>query len=220
MSGSLSHGGNLDSHMNLTLLQYGVALTGCIGSGKSSVSAILRGKGYVVLCADEIAHTILQASVNEVALTFGSEFVREGIVDRKALGTLVFGDKNARKKLESLLHPKIHQAILYATRELESQQKCYFLDIPLFFESGGREKYPVCKILLVYAPKDQCLERIIARDSLSRESAQARIDAQMDIEQKCAMSDYVIKNVDNKMALKALVEEALEKLEDSMQTGK
>ena len=64
------------------------------------------------------------------------------------------------------------------------------------------------------------MERIIARDSLSRESAQARIDAQMDIEQKCAMSDYVIKNVGNKMALKALVEEALEKLEHSMQTGK
>lgn len=219
MSGSLSRGENLDS-MNLAPLEYGVALTGCIGSGKSSVSAILRDKGYVVLCADEIAHTILQASANEVTLTFGAEFVREGIVDRKALGTLVFGDKNARKKLESLLHPKIHQAILHTARELESQQKCYFLDIPLFFESGGREKYPVCKILLVYAPKGQCLERIIARDSLSKESAQARIDAQMDIEQKCAMSDYVIKNVGDKMALKALVEEALEKLEDSMQIGK
>lgn len=198
---------------NPQILRYGVALTGCIGSGKSSVATILKGKGYVVLCADEVAHMILQASASEVAHIFGAQCVRDGIVDRKALGAIVFSDKDARRKLESLLHPKIRRAILSNARVLETMHRWYFLDIPLFFESGGRESYPVSQVVLVYAPREQCLERVIKRDMIDTESAQARIDAQMDIEQKCAMSEYVIDNTRGKEALDGAVSEILERLE-------
>ncbi|WP_394909256.1 dephospho-CoA kinase [uncultured Helicobacter sp.] len=194
-------------------LHYGIALTGCIGSGKSSVSAILKAKGYVVLCADEVAHRILQESASEVAQAFGAECVRDGVVDRKALGAIVFGDKRARLRLESLLHPKIRKRLLANALALESTHRWYFLDIPLFFESGGRESYPVSKVALVYAPKEQCLARILKRDRLDRESAQARINAQMDIEQKRVMSDYIIDNTGDKEALEGLVGEVLERLE-------
>ncbi|WP_394994258.1 dephospho-CoA kinase [uncultured Helicobacter sp.] len=205
---------SLDSDFSAPLnLVYGVALTGCIGSGKSSVSAILKERGYVVICADEVAHRILQASASEVAQAFGTECVRDGVVDRKALGAIVFGDESARKKLESLLHPKIRKEILSRALELELEQKVYFLDIPLFFESGGRQSYPVSKIVLVYAPKQQCLARILKRDGLERESAQARINAQMDIEQKRAMSDYIIDNTGEREALEGLVGEVLAKIE-------
>lgn len=204
----------LDSDFGAPLnLAYGIALTGCIGSGKSSVSAILKGRGYVVLCADEVAHRILQASASEVAQIFGAYVVRDGVVDRKALGALVFGDKEARLRLESLLHPKIRKEMFSRALVLESTKKWYFLDIPLFFESGGKQSYPVSKIVLVYAPKEQCLERILERDRLDRESAQARINAQMDIEQKRVMSDYIIDNTGDKEALEGLVSEVLGRLE-------
>lgn len=201
------------SEANLQNLTYGIALTGCIGSGKSSVSAILKDRGYVVLCADEVAHRILQASASEVAQIFGAYVVRDGVVDRKALGALVFGDKEARLRLESLLHPKIRKEMFSRALVLESTKKWYFLDIPLFFESGGKQSYPVSKIVLVYAPKEQCLARILKRDRLDRESAQARINAQMDIEQKRVMSDYIIDNTGDKEALEGLVSEVLERLE-------
>ncbi|WP_394951549.1 dephospho-CoA kinase [uncultured Helicobacter sp.] len=204
----------LDSDFGAPLnLAYGIALTGCIGSGKSSVSAILKDRGYVVLCADEVAHRILQASASEVAQIFGAYVVRDGVVDRKALGALVFGDKEARLRLESLLHPKIRKEMFSRALVLESTKKWYFLDIPLFFESGGKQSYPVSKIVLVYAPKEQCLARILKRDRLDRESAQARINAQMDIEQKRVMSDYIIDNTGDKEALEGLVSEVLERLE-------
>lgn len=207
-----------DSHTSLAVvapqnLHYGIALTGCIGSGKSSVSAILKSKGYIVLCADEVAHRILQESASEVARVFGMECVCDGIVDRKALGAIVFGDKQARLRLESLLHPKIRKTLLANALALESTHRWYFLDIPLFFESGGRQSYPVSKIMLVYAPREQCLARIIKRDASSAESAKARIDAQMDIEQKRTMSEYLIDNTGEKAALEGLVSEVLERIE-------
>ena len=113
------------------------------------------------------------------------------------------------------MHPKIRAEILSRALELELEQKVYFLDIPLFFESGGRQSYPVSKIVLVYAPKQQCLARILKRDGLERESAQARINAQMDIEQKRAMSDYIINNTGEREALEGLVGEVLAKIEST-----
>ena len=191
-------------------LHYGVVLTGCIGSGKSTVSKILQDLGHSVICADSIAHSILQSCAQEVAQLFGDEVCENGVVNRKALGAIIFHNKQAKKQLESLLHPKITDEILTQARELEIQRKLYFLDIPLFFESGGKQKYPVRFCLVVYAPKEICLERILARDTLDMTNAKARIDSQIDIEVKKAQADFVITNTQSLAQLQSQTHKILE----------
>lgn len=191
-------------------LHYGVVLTGCIGSGKSTVSKILQDLGHSVICADSIAHSILQSCAQEVTQLFGNEVCENGVVNRKALGAIIFHNKQAKKQLESLLHPKITDEILTQARELEAQRKLYFLDIPLFFESGGKQKYPARFCLVVYAPKEVCLERILARDALDMANAKARIDSQIDIEVKKAQADFVITNTQSLAQLQSQTHKILE----------
>lgn len=191
-------------------LYYGVVLTGCIGSGKSTVSKNLQDMEYSVICADSIAHTVLQSCAAEVAQIFGEGVLENGVVNRKALGEIVFNDKRAKKQLESLLHPKITREILSKARELEVKRKLYFLDIPLFFELGGKQKYPARFCLVVYAPKQTCLERIVARDCLDLQSATLRIDSQMDIEWKKTQADFVIANTQGLKELQNQTNEVIE----------
>ncbi|PAF48409.1 dephospho-CoA kinase [Helicobacter sp. 12S02634-8] len=194
-------------------LQYAIALTGGIGSGKSTVSSMLALYGYTTIDADKIAHTLLEANQAALIEHFSTAILdTDGKIDRKKLGKLIFTDTNARKKLEGLLHPQIHQKILSCAKELEGHQKYYFLDIPLFFETGGRERYGVKKVVLVYAPYEiQCM-RIMARDTLSKEEASQRLAAQMDIEHKKLQSDYILINSQDLKALQKEVEKFLHTL--------
>ncbi len=191
-------------------LHYAVVLTGCIGSGKSTVGKILQDLGYSVICADSIAHSVLQSCAQEVVQLFGDEVCENGIINRKALGAIIFHNKQAKKQLESLLHPKITDAILTQARELEAQRKLYFLDIPLFFESGGKHKYPARFCLVVYAPKEVCLERVLARDTLDMTNAKARIDSQIDIEVKKTQADFIITNTQTLAQLQSQTHKVLE----------
>jgi dephospho-CoA kinase len=168
-----------------------VALTGGIATGKSTVAKIFRSFGYTVIDADAIAHEILKTQVKAIGKEFGKAFIVSGSVDRKALGALVFSDSAERKKLEALLHPLIRLEIEKRAAEEEKQAKPYFVDIPLFFETEG---YPIKKSLLVYASKEQQLRRLISRDSHSEAEALARIEAQMSIEEKRTLAQYVIDN--------------------------
>jgi len=171
---------------------YAVALTGGIATGKSSVAKIFRSFGYTVIDADAIAHEILKTQVKAIGKEFGKAFiVSSESVDRKALGALVFSDSAERKKLEALLHPLIRLEIEKRAAEEEKQAKPYFVDIPLFFETEG---YPIKKSLLVYASKEQQLGRLISRDGHSEAEALARIEAQMPIEEKRNLAQYVIDN--------------------------
>lgn len=174
--------------------KYGVVITGLIASGKSSVCELLRAQNYEIICADSIAHAVLAENSSKIAKLFGAEFIKNGAVDRKALGALVFSDKDAKTRLEELLHPLIHARILEFSQILESKKEFYFVDIPLFFESGGREKYDFSAVLLVYAPKELCLKRILTRDKMDEKSALLRLNSQMDIEKKRKMSDFVLEN--------------------------
>ena len=171
--------------------KYAVALTGGIATGKSSAAEIFSQEGFEIIDADKIAHQILDEQAEQIAILFGAVYLTEGRVDRKALGRLVFSDAQKRKKLESLLHPLIQEEIASLSNILDRTKSPYLVDVPLFFESGA---YPIAQTIVVYAPKEIQVERLMRREGYSRIEAWQRLEAQMDIEIKKKQATYVIDN--------------------------
>ena len=171
--------------------KYAIALTGSIATGKSSTVAKLASLGFHIIDADKIAHKILDEQHEAIAELFGGRFVKEGKVDRKALGSIVFADSDKRKKLEALLHPLIYDEIEKLSEEQDKLGKPYFVDIPLFFEG---KRYPIEKSLVVYTTKEQQLERLMQRNGYTEEEALERINTQIPVEEKRKRATYVIDN--------------------------
>lgn len=171
--------------------EHAIVLTGGIATGKSTVSGILKTHGFEVIDADSIAKEILPLHVNEVEKIFGSRVVRDGVIDRKALGAIIFSDKQEREKLNAFLHPLIREEIYQRSQILEEKKKPYIIDIPLYFESEGYQ----CKVVVVvYAPIEVQRKRLMIRENFTKEEAQKRIDAQISIEEKRVMADFLINN--------------------------
>ncbi len=181
-----------------------VALTGGIGTGKSTVAAILVRLGATLIDADAIVHE-LQAPgspvLEEIAEAFGRELLdATGALDREALGARVFRDPEARRRLEAIMHPKVGAEFarrLAAARD--AGEPLVVLDIPLYFETrragaGAASRLPVDAVLLVYAPESVQIERTLARDASSRDEVLRRIRAQISIEEKKRLADVVIDN--------------------------
>ncbi|UOS64515.1 dephospho-CoA kinase [Helicobacter pylori] len=194
------------------ILENAIALTGGIGTGKSTTIKILESQGYKILDADKIAHQLLQDHRFEIAQHFGSEILEKDILNRKKLGTIVFQNANELKWLEDFLHPLIRECMLQKAYELEKNHQAYFLDIPLFFEVGGKKCYPVSKVVLIYVPRVLQIERLLERDKLKEAEILQRLACQMDIEQKRAMSDYIIDNSSSLKDLNKQVERFLKTL--------
>lgn len=171
--------------------KHAIALTGSISTGKSTTVKLLAASGFHIIDADKIAHQILEEQHRAIADMFGEAFVHEGKVDRKSLGSVIFSDKEKRKKLEALLHPLIYDEIQRLSVEEDKLGKPYFIDIPLFFEGG---RYPIERSLVVYATKEQQLERLINREGYTQEEALKRINAQIPVEEKRKKATYVINN--------------------------
>ncbi len=190
---------------------YAVALTGGIATGKSSVARMFAEDGYTVIDADRIAHAVLEEQKEKIAEMFGETMIKEGNVDRKALGAVVFTDTLKRKKLEQLLHPLIYDKIEAQAEFEDAKGKPYIVDIPLFFEG---KRYPIARSLVVYAPQTLQIERAMSRDGLTREAVLERIAAQIDIEEKRYMGDFVIDNSGDQNQLRVeyeRIKEAIEK---------
>lgn len=175
-----------------------MGLTGGIATGKSSVSAFLASKGALIIDADVIArevmlpgHPVLAATVQR----FGQAILHEdGTLDRKKLGSIVFGNPEERKALEAITHPAIRQemrerAVAYRA---EYPDKLVVSDIPLLYESGLENGFD--EVMVVYVPRSVQKERLMVRDGLTSEQADARLGAQMDIELKKRRADIVIDN--------------------------
>jgi len=171
--------------------EYAIALTGSIATGKSSVATMLAGFGLHIIDADGIAHQILDEQSSQIGSIFGREYISDGAVNRSALGKLVFGDEMKRRELEALLHPLIRAEIEMQSKEQEKKERAYIIDIPLFFESSN---YDIESVIVVYAPREIQLERLMRRDSYSKDEALARIESQIDIEQKRDRATYLIDN--------------------------
>ena len=168
-------------------------ITGSIGSGKSTVCEILREHGFEIIDADSIAHEQLNLCASEVAAEFGDEVLSGGKIDRKKLGALAFKDAEKLKILERILHPKIRLEILSRAAKLESADRTYFVDIPLFFERRDAYK-EFSRVAVVYAPKDTLISRVMKRNGLSYDAAKHRVELQIDIEQKRAAANFTIEN--------------------------
>lgn len=183
-------------------------VTGGIASGKSSFMQMAMQRGFACISADKVAHQILEQNGRELGEYLGiSSFLQDGAVNRKKLGELVFNDKSLRKKLENFMHPKIYAII---TAWLAKQNGVVFAEIPLFFESKNYEN--LGKVILIYAPKELCLKRLMARNDLNLNEANLRIKAQIDIEQKRKLADIIIENIGSNDEFKAKCGEFFEKL--------
>jgi len=171
--------------------RYAIVLTGSISTGKSTVSKLFASLGFHIIDADQIAHQVLDEQNQAIAEMFGKALIHQGKVDRKALGAIVFVDSDKRKKLEALLHPLIYNEIERLSAQQDKLGKPYFIDIPLFFEGG---RYPIEKSLVVYATKEQQLERLMNREGYTKEEALNRINTQIPVEEKRKRASYVIDN--------------------------
>jgi len=165
-----------------------IILTGSIATGKSTVASLLKLYGYTIISADEIAHKKLVEYSNKIKEMFGTN-------DRKELGKIVFNDKSKRKELEKFLHPKIKEEILKESNRLEDYGVPYFLDIPLYFETGNYKEFK--NIVVVYTPKEIQIQRLANRNNISLEEAQKLVNLQIDIEEKKQKATYVIDNSQN-----------------------
>jgi len=179
-------------------------LSGGIGSGKSTVSAMFAELGATVLDADAIVHE-LQAPgaplLAEIAEAFGAQVLTaQGALDRAALGDVVFRDAEARQRLNRLVHPRVGAEMARrAARAREQGVPLVVLDIPLLFE-GRRAGTATASAMgydttiLVWVPVETQIERTVARDGCTREEAERRVAAQMPIDEKKALADIVIDN--------------------------
>ena len=193
--------------------QYAYALTGGIATGKSTVVKRMAECGFRMIDADKIAHEVLDEEVEQIKTLFGEAFVENGKVNRKKLGALVFSDAEKRKALEALLHPIIYKKIAAASEKLDRRAEPYLVDIPLFYEGG---RYAIANVIVVYAKPEQQLERAMKRDGLSREEAQARIDAQIDINEKRDNAMYVIDNSGSLAQLMSEIEHVRDEIRGDM----
>jgi dephospho-CoA kinase len=181
-----------------------IGLSGGIGTGKSTVARMFAAEGATVIDADAIVHELQargQPLVAELAQAFGPGVLdAEGGLDRAALGAIVFRDPEARARLNAIVHPKVGAE--FARRvaaALAAGTRVLVLDIPLLFEgrkagTGSAAQLRFDATVLVYAPEPLQIERQQARDGCTREEALRRVRAQLPIEEKKALADYVIDN--------------------------
>lgn len=169
-----------------------IGLTGSIGSGKSTVAAMLRELGVPVLDADVFAREGAVVLRGEICATF-PEVCTDAGIDRAALGRRVFGDEQARKRLEAILHPYVRQRMAQETEKaLTAGAKIIVQDIPLLFETGREGLFD--GVLLVVAPDEARMRRVEARNGLSEADFRSRDATQMPQQEKIAKATWVIRN--------------------------
>ena len=174
-----------------------IGLTGGIGSGKTSVAAKLRALGARVFDADEAAKNAVLPGTEgffKVVETFGPQIVdADGKLNRMALAEIVFNDKESLKRLEEIIHSYVWQKtdkFLNACRE--AGERAVILDIPLLIECGWHQK--VDEVWLVVLPVEKQIMRTMKRSGMTAEAVQARIAAQMPLDEKKKYATLVIDN--------------------------
>jgi dephospho-CoA kinase len=182
-----------------------IALTGGMGSGKSSVAGLLAGLGVPVIDADRISHALTARGspvLDQIAEAFGSRFIDAGgHLDRAALRALVFSDSSARARLQAILHPRIRAEM---QRRLETLSVPYaVLEIPLLFETGQTDVAD--RILVVDLPESEQIRRVQRRSGLHADEIQRILESQASRSRRLEGADDIIDNSGDPEALAAQV---------------
>jgi len=195
-----------------------IGLTGSIGTGKSTVEKIFKKFGVPVIDADEIVHKLLKEEKikREIVNVLGNVLDKNGEIDKKKVAAIIFSDKKKKKQLEKIIHPEVFKYIQTWLKEQEQKNPngIAIVSVPLMIETGSYKNYD--KIIVVYAPKELQLKRLIKR-GMSKEEAEKRINAQLDINEKLKYADFVI---DNTGSLKDLEKEVKKVYEEILKLAK
>lgn len=172
-----------------------IGLTGGVGCGVSEVAHALDNRGIPVISADKIGHQVLTRPDVKRALSecFGHKiFDTSGEIDRKRLGELIFTDKEARQDLNRMVHPVLLDVLKAEVQQREAEYDVIVVDAALIFEWGLQGFFH--KVIVVDAPREVRIQRIMKRDGLSRKQVEQRIAAQWPLEKKVAAADITISN--------------------------
>ena len=170
-----------------------VGLTGGIGAGKSTVANMFAQLGALTIDADQLARQAIEpgtSGFNEVIAEFSTKILKDGEIDRQKLGQIVFRDPVKRKRLESIIHPRVQEALATKIKSL-SPGDILIYEIPLLVETGAAEKFDY--IITVESDIENRLDRLFER-GLDEDEAERRIAAQASQAQREAVADRVIVN--------------------------
>jgi dephospho-CoA kinase len=198
--------------MSFSTLQRIIGLTGGISTGKTTVSNYLTTRSCKVLDADLYAREAVElgsAGLSAIAQRYGPRLLQaDGTLDRPQLAQIIFQNPLEKEWLEGLIHPFVRDR-LQSTREALSQEPILVMAIPLLFEAQMTDL--VSEIWVVTCPEDEQLRRLMHRDGLTQEQAQARIASQWPLKAKCDRADVTIDNGTDLIDLYSQVDKALSK---------
>lgn len=174
-----------------------IAVTGGLGTGKSTVSKILAVALQAELIdTDDLCRRHMQPEEEgflELQRIFGDTFLKDdGTIDRPLLRQAVFGAGGVKETLENILHPIVRRQVAAREMVATAEEKDLVVEVPLLFEVGWQEDFDSC--VVVYVPETLCIDRVMARDAMSKDDIERVMGAQMDSSQKLEKADFVINN--------------------------
>ena len=196
-----------------------IGLTGGIGTGKSTVSRKLREKGYPVIDLDIISREVITYSgvIDELVENFGSEILEEQnavsgkkCISRNKLRQTVFKDEKKVAVLNSIMHPPIIEEMRRQIKELGQSYETIFVEVQLLFEAKLEKEFDMT--VLIYADRKTQIERVLKRDGRSEGEVQEIINAQISMDEKRKLSNYIIENNGNSEMLDLEIEKFIKKL--------
>jgi dephospho-CoA kinase len=192
---------------------YLVAVTGGIGSGKSTVSARFAERGCPVIDADRVAREVVepgQPALTELVERFGEDVIRaDGSLDRAAMASIVFADPDARADLERITHPRVAARMAERIADLDAEpgarhERVVVIDHPLLVETGQAGRFDA--VVVVLAPEPVRLQRLADERGMDPDDVRARIAVQATDAQRRAVATHVVDNSDDLAGLLAQVD--------------
>ena len=199
-----------------------IGLTGGIGTGKSTVSQILRGNKFPVIDLDTISHEVIKIPkvIEKIVENFGKEVLENSgnfenknnaiRISREKLGKIIFENKEKRLLLNSIMHPEILHTMREQISKYKKNNKIIFVEIQLLFEVQWEKEFDY--ILLVSANTDTQIQRVLKRDDRTYEETLNIINSQMSLDEKKKKSDFVIENDGNIQELRKKVDDFLKEI--------